>query len=219
MRAPLVKFPAIDRETGRCPPEQTAHEHARSAEADVCLFPVFVPNADRIGRLVCDPIDTVPPQAGASWWGRGDPRTNSYPCRLDGRTPHPLCARSAGTTPGTGFLLQPRAGSRPIPSTNASTPVPMREGGPRLRSQHRARRDDPLLAIAPQRDQQPARQRHDANPAEPPAAGAKARPIPPGQLTVRLPPHPTPPPVPPESAGLLFSPARRIPWSCPASPL
>ena len=39
MRAPLVKFPAIDREIGRRPPEQTAQEHARSAEAGVCLFP------------------------------------------------------------------------------------------------------------------------------------------------------------------------------------
>ena len=39
MRAPRVKFPAMDREEGRRAPEQTAHERVRSAEADVCLLP------------------------------------------------------------------------------------------------------------------------------------------------------------------------------------
>ena len=83
-------------------------------------------------------------------------------------------------------------GTLPYLLDERHTPARCATRGPRLRSQHRARRDDTLLAIAPQRDQQLARQRHDANPAEPPAARAKARSIPTSQLTVGLPPHPTP---------------------------
>ena len=124
--------------------------------------------------------------------GRGRPRTNSYPFRHRGRTPHPLCARSAGTTPlgrGSFFSL----GRRTAPSPRRTPVHPLgRSRGAGLRSQRRARRHDPLLAIPPQRDHQLARQRHNANAAQAATAGPKPLPIPARQRAVGLPAHPGP---------------------------
>ena len=81
MRIPLVKSSASDRKEDRRPPEQTAHERARSAEADVCLLSA----SSQPSCLRPDPIRTDPIRFQLARRGQGeiDPRSNSYPCRSE----------------------------------------------------------------------------------------------------------------------------------------
>ena len=110
-------------------------------------------------------------QAGASFIRRGLFASHELLSVSPHEGEHPILYAHAapGTTPGTGFLLQRRAVAPPQPPANASEPacLPADVVASASRPQHGTRWHDPLLAVAPERDQELARQRDNPNPAQP----------------------------------------------------
>ena len=83
---------------------------------------------------------------------------------------------------------------RPSPSANTSEPAGLVSDVvvSASRPQHGARWQHALLAIAPERDEELARQRDNPDPPQPGSPGAKTQAIPSREGTLRLPAHPTP---------------------------
>src|SRR5205814_3220486 len=161
-----------DRKEGRRPREQTVHTRARSAEAGVYLLSNPPQTTVASHRLPMRRISTV------SSWRVVVGRVFLAP------TPIRVASTGANTTSfvrtkrrhdawvlGSFFSLGRSAA--PSPRRTPVHQLVRSATGPRLRAQHRALRNDPVLAIAPQCDEQLARQRHDANAAQSSTAAGK----------------------------------------------